>query len=115
MFYCLNLIISAQAFHWLRPDIRYKKVHNLLTEDGSLALFSNFQEIDMSETERGVYGLYRKYCINYPKVYGSSMHKIKEDLRATIIINPKVELHEPGSLPVFELKAKRVVDSRPKI
>ena len=41
--------------------------------------------------------------------------RIKDDLRASIIINPHVELHEPGSLPVFEGKAKRVVDNRPKL
>jgi phenylacetate-CoA ligase len=41
--------------------------------------------------------------------------KIKDELRASIIINPAVELHEPGSLPVFEGKAQRVVDSRPKL
>jgi phenylacetate-CoA ligase len=41
--------------------------------------------------------------------------KIKDELRASIIINPVVELHEPGSLPVFEGKAQRVVDSRPKL
>jgi phenylacetate-CoA ligase len=41
--------------------------------------------------------------------------RIKENLRASIIINPNVELHEPGSLPVFEGKAKRVVDNRVKL
>ncbi|HTY45905.1 MAG TPA: phenylacetate--CoA ligase [Patescibacteria group bacterium] len=41
--------------------------------------------------------------------------KIKDELRASIVINPAVELHEPGSLPVFEGKAQRVVDSRPKL
>lgn len=41
--------------------------------------------------------------------------KIREDLRASIIINPHIELHEPGSLPVFEGKAKRVVDNRIKL
>ncbi len=41
--------------------------------------------------------------------------RIKDDLRASIILNPVVELHEPGSLPVFEGKAKRVVDNRVKI
>lgn len=41
--------------------------------------------------------------------------KIKDDLRAAIIIHPVVELHEPGSLPVFEGKAKRVVDNRIKL
>ena len=40
---------------------------------------------------------------------------IKDNLKASIIINPSVELHEPGSLPVFEGKAKRVVDNRIKI
>jgi phenylacetate-CoA ligase len=42
-------------------------------------------------------------------------HRIKDDLRTSIIINPLVELHEPGSLPVSEGKAKRVVDLRPKL
>ena len=41
--------------------------------------------------------------------------KIKSELKASIIINPVMELHEPGSLPVFEGKAKRVVDLRAKI
>ena len=41
-------------------------------------------------------------------------HKIVEELRASIVISPLVELHEPGALPVFEGKAKRVVDERPK-
>jgi phenylacetate-CoA ligase len=41
--------------------------------------------------------------------------KIKNELKASIIINPVMELHEPGSLPVFEGKAKRVVDLRQKI
>ena len=41
--------------------------------------------------------------------------KIKDELRAAIIINPVVELHEPGSLPAFEGKAQRVVDLRVKL
>ncbi len=41
--------------------------------------------------------------------------KIADELRATIVISPTVELHEPGSLPVFEGKAQRVVDSRPRM
>ncbi|MCX5635351.1 MAG: phenylacetate--CoA ligase [Planctomycetota bacterium] len=40
--------------------------------------------------------------------------KIKDDLRASIVINPIVELHEPGFLPISEGKAKRVLDLRPK-
>jgi phenylacetate-CoA ligase len=40
--------------------------------------------------------------------------KLKDELRASIVLNPIVELHEPGSLPVSEGKAKRVLDTRPK-
>ncbi len=57
----------------------------------------------------------------YPKLFLGEVAKlealrerIKEELRASITITPGVELHEPGSLPVFEGKAKRVVDERPK-
>ena len=38
--------------------------------------------------------------------------KIRERLKTSISINPRVELHEPGILPVSEGKAKRVVDER---
>ena len=40
--------------------------------------------------------------------------RIRKKLQASISINPHVELHEPGTLPVSEGKARRVVDSRPK-
>jgi phenylacetate-CoA ligase len=40
--------------------------------------------------------------------------RIRHALQTTISINPKVELHEPGALPVSEGKAKRVIDNRPK-
>ncbi len=39
--------------------------------------------------------------------------RIVEELRASIVLTPKVELHEPGSLPVSEGKAIRVRDMRP--
>jgi len=41
--------------------------------------------------------------------------KINDKLRASITINSRIELHEPGALPAFEGKAKRVVDERDKI
>ncbi len=39
---------------------------------------------------------------------------IRRTLHSSIMINPKVELHENGSLPVAEGKAVRVVDNRKK-
>ncbi len=57
----------------------------------------------------------------YPKLFLGDVAKlealrarIREELRSSIVISPIVELHEPGSLPVSEGKAKRVVDERPK-
>jgi phenylacetate-CoA ligase len=40
---------------------------------------------------------------------------IKKRLQTSITIGAHVELHEPGSLPISEGKAKRVVDTRPKL
>jgi phenylacetate-CoA ligase len=58
----------------------------------------------------------------YSKMFSGNLSEIDalklriiEELRASIIIHPAVELHEPGSLPVFEGKAKRVVDNRTKL
>jgi phenylacetate-CoA ligase len=39
--------------------------------------------------------------------------RIKDNLKAAILVNPAIELHEPGMLPVYEGKAKRVLDQRP--
>jgi len=41
--------------------------------------------------------------------------RITSDLKASLLIMPTVALHEPGSLPVSEGKAKRVFDNRPKL
>ncbi|MFP3041562.1 phenylacetate--CoA ligase [Treponema primitia] len=40
--------------------------------------------------------------------------RIRKTIQASITINPRVELHESGSLPVSEGKAKRVYDKRPR-
>jgi phenylacetate-CoA ligase len=59
--------------------------------------------------------IYPKMFLGDPVQLEALKHRIKEELKASIVINPNVELHEPGSLPVSEGKAKRVVDDRPKL
>jgi phenylacetate-CoA ligase len=39
--------------------------------------------------------------------------RIKENIKSSLLISPVIELHEPGMLPVYEGKAKRVFDNRP--
>jgi phenylacetate-CoA ligase len=41
--------------------------------------------------------------------------RIRKTLQASITINPRVELHQQGSLPLSEGKAQRVLDRRPKV
>jgi phenylacetate-CoA ligase len=59
--------------------------------------------------------IYSKLFTGDLKALDSLKVKIVDELRASIVIKPLVELHEPESLPVFEGKAKRVVDVRPKL
>jgi phenylacetate-CoA ligase len=41
--------------------------------------------------------------------------RMRENIKSRVLINPVIELHEPGMLPVYEGKAKRVFDSRPPL
>ena len=59
--------------------------------------------------------LYSKIFMGEAKQIDNLKAKIADELKASITLKPAVELHEPGVLPVFEGKAVRVVDSRPKL
>jgi SAM-dependent methyltransferase len=53
------LICSAQAFHWVRPDTRWRLAHDGLTDGGTLALFGHeyrFVDRDLEREINGVYG-----------------------------------------------------------
>ncbi len=58
--------------------------------------------------------IYQKMFTGEVDALENLRHKIRESLKASITISPAVELHEPGFLPAFEGKAKRVIDNRPK-
>ena len=57
--------------------------------------------------------IYAKLFTGDPRTLDDLRERISEALRSVILVKPTVELHEPGSLPVSEGKAKRVVDLRP--
>ncbi len=55
----------------------------------------------------------------YPKMFDGDLRKLKKResnitkcIQDEIVVRPKVEFHEPGSLPRSEGKAVRVVDTR---
>jgi phenylacetate-CoA ligase len=56
--------------------------------------------------------IYSKMFSGDPVELDMLKDKIAEELRASIYIHPRVQLHEPGILPTFEGKGKRVVDER---
>ena len=57
--------------------------------------------------------IYAKLFTGDPRTLDDLRERIAEQLRAAILVKPTVELHEPGSLPVSEGKARRVIDLRP--
>jgi phenylacetate-CoA ligase len=59
--------------------------------------------------------LYQKLFTGDLSQLDSLKGTIKDKLRASITINAHIELHEPGFLPAFEGKGKRVVDERQKL
>jgi len=64
-----DMIFCAQAFHWLDKNIKYKKCHELLKENGYLVLFW-YNPCDdefprTKEIERKVESIVKKYISNY--------------------------------------------------
>ncbi|MHC5173352.1 MAG: phenylacetate--CoA ligase family protein [Planctomycetota bacterium] len=74
-----------------------------LTKDGSLDKLTVEVEI------------YSKLFTGDMRALDALKGMIKEKLKASITINPVIELHEPGALPHSEGKAKRVLDEREKL
>lgn len=59
--------------------------------------------------------IYSKMFLGEARQIDALKTKIKDELQASITINPIIELHEPGILPVSEGKAVRVVDLRKRL
>ncbi|MFA6525335.1 MAG: methyltransferase domain-containing protein [Patescibacteria group bacterium] len=60
-----DLIFSAQAFHWINPNLGFKKAHKLLKENGALAVFWNLVNKDESKMLQQIEKLYKKYCPDF--------------------------------------------------
>ncbi|MBC8061643.1 MAG: class I SAM-dependent methyltransferase [Clostridiaceae bacterium] len=75
-----DMIYSAQAFHWLDINIKYKKCHKLLKDNGYLILFwynaSDFNLPITREIEEKVGDIVKKFASNY------SLDKGKPERRA---------------------------------
>ena len=56
-----DLVMSATAFHWVSPEVRYVKAAQALTAEGWLALFWNMEAGDESVLGRQLQALYDKH------------------------------------------------------
>lgn len=54
-------IFSATAFHWIDPEIKYKKAFDLLEDDSLLVLYWNNYGIHDEKLGSSIEGLYAKY------------------------------------------------------
>jgi ubiquinone/menaquinone biosynthesis C-methylase UbiE len=63
-----DLIFSAQAFHWIDPKVGFKKVHKLLKQNSTFAIFWNLTDSNKSEITKQIKKLYKKYCPDYKGV-----------------------------------------------
>ncbi len=58
-----DLVISATAFHWVSPEVRYAKSAEALTENGWLALFWNNEADDQSVVGQEIQAVYHKFML----------------------------------------------------
>ena len=99
-----DMIYCAQAFHWLDANIKYKKCHNLLKNNGYLILFwynTCEDESDVvKEIDEKVEAVLEKYVINYFSDKGKPKRRAhsgisKEDER-------KAEIEVSGLFEIVE-------------
>jgi len=59
-----DLIFSATAFHWINPEIGYRKAFRLLKENGVIAVFWHLASIVEPKTEllQSIRAVYRKHA-----------------------------------------------------
>lgn len=78
-----NLIFSATAFHWIKPEVGCPKAYNLLKEDGVMAVFWHLASIVEPKTKmlneiRNIYRNYAPELDDYISLEeGEDLHKLR--------------------------------------
>ena len=78
-----NLIFSATAFHWIKPEIGYPKAYSLLKRNGVMAVFWHLSSIIEPKTEmlNQIRNIYRKYAPEFDNYItmeeAEDLHKIR--------------------------------------
>ena len=57
-----DLVVSAQAFHWVEPEVRFAKAHAALKRGGALAILTNVPSRGQSELDRDIDACYERFA-----------------------------------------------------
>ncbi|MBI4305089.1 MAG: class I SAM-dependent methyltransferase [Chloroflexi bacterium] len=86
-----DLVISAQAFHWIRPEIGFRKAGQILKPAGALALFWSEDHTPESPLQAALDEIYRRLAPDMRAPVpggGSGSGRIAERIAATGLFEP---------------------------
>lgn len=93
-----DLVMSAQAFHWVRPEIGYKKTAFVLKPWGKLALFWNLRRPFEAKLENQIGKIYQNYFTGQPW-FSATCQSLK-----TSILQRKASIEASGFFGRVSLK-----------
>lgn len=74
-----NLAISATAFHWVKQDIGYKKVANLLKDNGTIGFFWTHHVPSHDDIFSEIGQCYQKYAPHLDYINSNQVEEIIEE------------------------------------
>ena len=94
-------IFSATAFHWIDPNVKYKKAFSLLKNKGFLILYWNNFRVKNKEVQNNIEEIYGKYGM---RIYDKPLSEIQKEK----IMSRKEEIENSG---YFKIKAHKLFNN----
>ncbi|MBI4220737.1 MAG: methyltransferase domain-containing protein [Chloroflexi bacterium] len=96
-----DLVVSAQAFHWVRPEIGFRKAGQLLKPGGSIALFWSENRIADGRLQQSLDDAYRRLARGMHAPHpgrGSWSGRIAERISETGLFDPVTTRRYPWTI-----------------
>jgi SAM-dependent methyltransferase len=93
-----ELLVCAQAWHWIEPRVRMAKAREALVEHGAMALFWNRPMWDRCELAEGLRGAYATHAHEFGDAPGP-MHPAAPDPRTSGVTTAKTWTAHMDSSP----------------
>ena len=107
-----DLIVSAQAFHWVKPEVGYPKVYKLLKLGGVFVLMSNLLDFNRSRFTKDLKKYFIKYCPKYHYAgYGKNNRNFKRRIKLYTKFNKIQAYSFYNRLPYSKDKLKKLLDT----